>query len=184
MRKYYTLRKFTILGAKLSIHWSVFVAILIISISAVRSPIYAVVAILSYFGILFIHEFGHALVARRLHLEVSSIKIGLVHGLCECEPSENEWEECLVSWGGVMAQFFVCFIIFIVVKFSNASSFGYAGPIVAFLGYINLLVAFINLAPSPRLDGYKAWKIFPLLLHRLRAKKVTNEIVKKLKNVR
>ena len=107
-----------------------------------------------------------------------------MHGLCEYEAPGNTWDETLVSWGGVLAQICIGGIVLSIAVFSGASSFGHLGPIVAFLGYINLMIAAINLAPTPGLDGHKAWRIFPMLLDRIRSRRITNKIVKRANNTR
>ena len=182
--RYYRLRMVRIFGAPVSVHWSVLVATAVLAVSALRSPIYAIAAISSYLGILLVHETGHAFVARRLHLDVLSIKIGVIHGLCEYEAPENTWDETLVSWGGVLAQVCVGVLVFLAVALLRPSKLGYAGPVVVFLGYINLMVAAVNLAPTPGLDGYKAWRIVPLVVQRIRAKRAASQIVGRAKNAR
>ena len=37
------------------------------------------------------------------------------------------------------------------------------GPVIGFLGYINLVVALFNLTPVAPLDGAQAWALVPIL---------------------
>ena len=182
--RYTKIKSLKIFGAPVYIHWTALLFIALILLSAFKSPIYAVIGIASYLGIIFIHEIGHAIIAKYLNYDVISIKVGLVHGLCEYESPNNEWDEVLVSWGGVLAQFIIGAIVLIIVTISEAHSFGYAGPIVAFLGYINLIIAAINLAPSPGFDGHRALRIFPLYYKKLRAKRIAERAITKAKDVR
>jgi membrane-associated protease RseP (regulator of RpoE activity) len=40
------------------------------------------------------------------------------------------------------------------------SQMGYMGPIIGVLGYLNIFIALMNLAPAHGLDGERAWRIF------------------------
>lgn len=133
------------------------------------SPIYAGIAIASYLGVICLHEFGHAYVARHLGYDVAAVRVAFVHGLCEYEAPHTHWDEVLVAWGGVAAQLIVAVVVFVVAAIIGRSDPGYFGPVIAFLGYVNLLVALVNLAPGGGLDGSVAWRIVPLLYQRYRA---------------
>ena len=69
-----------ILGVKLYFHWSVVAGAALFAVLSFRSPIWAVVAIACYLGVILIHECGHAWVARRLGYEVEAIRVALFHG--------------------------------------------------------------------------------------------------------
>jgi Zn-dependent protease len=61
--------------------------------------------------------------------------------------------------------------ILIVATVFDDLDFGYAAPVIAFLGYVNLLIALCNLTPAPGLDGETAWRAVPLLLRRWRRRR-------------
>ena len=50
----------------------------------------------------------------------------------------------------------------------DRQDFGYAAPAIAFLGYVNVVIALANLAPAPGFDGHIAWRVVPLLWKRQR----------------
>ena len=77
----------------------------------------------------------------------------------------------LIAWGGVAAQLAVAVPILIVATVFDQQDFGYAAPAIAFLGYVNALIALVNLAPAPGLDGHIAWRAVPLLWRRTAAGK-------------
>jgi Zn-dependent protease len=52
---------------------------------------------------------------------------------------------------------------------------GYLAPTIAFLGYFNLLIALLNLAPGPGMDGQTAWRAFPLMFGWLRARRSAHQ---------
>ena len=183
-RKWLPLRRMRILGARVHVHWSVFAVVLLLALVSLRSPIYAAISIASYLAVIVIHETGHAWVARRLGYHVSAIRIGFFHGRCEHEAPYRESDDVMIAWGGVLAQLAVAVPILIVAKLSGEPDFGYAGPLVAILGQINLMIALVNLAPAPRLDGHIAWRVVPLLRQWQRARMTTKRSLSGLKRRR
>src|SRR6476620_10886514 len=63
-RKWLGHRRLRAFRAPIYIHWSVFAIAGVLAIGSRGDPVYAVIAILSYFAIILIHECGHAWVAR------------------------------------------------------------------------------------------------------------------------
>ena len=167
-------------GAPVYAHWSVLVAVAVVGFLSFNSPVHAAVAIACYLSIIWIHELGHAYVARRLGYDVLAVRIAFLHGACECEAPRTPWDEVLVAWGGVVAQLLVATAVLLVAVVVGDRDLYYFGPVVAFLGYVNLLIALVNLAPSPGLDGAIAWRIVPLLLRRYRARRGTAKSVVRL----
>jgi Zn-dependent protease len=55
----------------------------------------------------------------------------------------------------------------------------YFGPIVIFLGYINLVIAAINLTPRAPFDGYLAWRIFPAMIDKFRGETVVRRAIRR-----
>jgi membrane-associated protease RseP (regulator of RpoE activity) len=121
----------------------------------------------SYFGIILLHESGHAFFARKYGFTVTKIQLGFIHGKCEYEVPYDEFYELsdiVISWGGVIAQLIVAIPLIAIAQLSDIEHIYGMGPIVAFLGYISFMVAIVNLAPSEGLDGAIAWKIVPYIL--------------------
>jgi Zn-dependent protease len=167
MQEYFRLGDFKIFGAPIDIHWSVMAVAFLLTISYFREPIAAIIAVISFFSIILVHEVGHAAVAHRMGCRVIGLKVCLIHGLCEYELPRYELEDVLIAWGGVMAQLLIAMLVF------TASSLGanhlpYFGPILVFLGYYSLLVIPYNLLPCRGLDGYKAWRVIPLYYNQLK----------------
>lgn len=166
MTSYLKIKKLKIMGAPLYVHWSVAAASLIILIASWRELIYALIALVSYLGIILIHESGHAFFAVRAGCKVLRIKLGLVHGLCEYQPPHSDWENMKIVWGGVVSQLLVVLCVLLLVLVLGDREPYYFRPVVIYLGAINLIIALTNLAPLPSLDGYKAWRIVPMLYRR------------------
>lgn len=158
-------------GVRVYVHWSVLVVVGLLALVSFSAPIYAAVSIASYLSIIVIHEVGHAWVARRMGCHVGAIRIGFLHGVCEYDAPYREVDDVWIAWGGVAAQLAVAIPILIIATVFDQQDFGYAAPAIAFLGYANVLIALVNLAPAPGLDGHVAWRAVPLLrqwLHRRR----------------
>jgi len=173
MRNYVDLKFLRIFGAPVRIHWAALVVVAGIFVLSLRTPILALIGICSYLAVILLHEAGHAFFARRLGYEVDEIRLGFFHGLCVHETSDSAVDEALIAWGGVVAQLAVAIPLIVLAQLGVFSHVPGSGPIVAFLGYISALVALLNLAPSPGLDGSKAWKLIPIMWRARRAKRAT-----------
>jgi stage IV sporulation protein FB len=157
--------------APVFVHWSVFAVVGLMSLVAVSSPLYAVLFIASYLGIIVVHEWGHAFVAHRLGYEIDSIGITALHGWCLHEAPHTEWDEVLIAWGGVAAQLAVALPVLVVMVVLGDRSWGYFTPAIVFLGLINVGIAVANLVPDDESDGRMAWRIIPLLMQKRRGKR-------------
>ena len=177
--RYFRLKNVRFLGAHVYVHWSVAVVVAGIAALGIRTPIYAALLVLSYLGVIALHEAGHAIVASRLGYEVIAVRIGWFHGLCEYEAPDFEWEEVLVAWGGVAAQAIVGVPVVLLGALSKAADPGYFGPVLVFLGYINLGIAAFNLFPAEPFDGERAWRIIPMLRAQTKARAHTSNALRK-----
>jgi Zn-dependent protease len=177
-RKWVGLKRLRLFGAPIYIHWSVFAVVLALVAISFESPIYALVTILSYLGIIVMHECGHAFVARTRGYDVHSMRIGFLHGRCEYEAPEYEWDEVAIAWGGVVAQLLVAVPVLVLAQMSGRD-LGYLGPAIVILGYLNLMIALLNLAPAAGLDGEIAWRVIPLLRAKRNARRATERARRK-----
>jgi Zn-dependent protease len=169
-----------VLGARVFVHWSVLAIVGLLAFMSFRSPVHAAISIASYLGVILIHELGHALMAHRLGYEVGAIRVAFLHGRCEHEAPQTEMDEVLISWGGVLAQFTIALPVLIIATVFEEYDFGYLSPAVAFLGYVNVLVALVNLAPAPELDGHTAWRVIPLARQWVSSRRATKRTLSDL----
>jgi Zn-dependent protease len=171
VKEYTRIPRFRICGAPVFVHWSVLLGIGLILLLGFEQPVIALVAVASYLAIIVLHETGHAVVARRVRARPTAIRISLVHGECQHTEPYYEKDDYLIAWGGVAAQLMVATPLILangIAPFAHIDPFG---PIVAYLGYVNIGIAIFNLIPIPGLDGSRAWKLLPVLYHEWREKR-------------
>jgi len=180
MRKWFRVGRLRAFGAPIYFHWSVPVAVAFLLALSITSPIHATVSIVSYLGIITLHELGHSIAAHRLGYTVEAIWINFIHGRCEFEAPEYEWDHVRIAWAGVLAQLAVAVPVLVAASIFQAEDFGYLAPAVIFLGYVNLFIAFLNLAPGAGFDGQVAWRVLPLWHEGRKAKRATKKAISSL----
>lgn len=154
------------------LHWSVLIVLGGCLATAISDPLVAAIAAASYFSVILVHEYGHAWVATKLGYRVHSIRLSVIHGECVYECGyENAREAALIAWGGAAAQFAVAVIVWLMALVPVIDESDVFGPLIAFLGYLGPMLALVNLAPSPYLDGSKAWPLVPILWRDLRPRR-------------
>ena len=75
---YFKLDKPQVVDADVYVHWSVLAASGLILAAYWQSPVQLVLACLCYFGIIFIHEVGHAVTAKQAGCRVFAIRVHLI----------------------------------------------------------------------------------------------------------
>ena len=179
MKGYVRVKYLKICGAPVYIHWAALVVLGGLFGISLNDPLLALITMCSYFGIILLHESGHAYFARIFDCRPIKINLGVIHGLCEYEASNEELHNLIITWGGVIAQLVVAIPLIVLAQTTDISKVYGMGPIIVCLGYISFLMALVNLAPSKGLDGEYAWKLIPFLL-KTRSQKNEHNI--KLKN--
>ena len=155
-------------GVDVYFHWTVFLIALLILLNAGRKPWMTVTALLSFLGLLLLHESGHMIAAQRLGTHVREIRLYPIFGLCFFDPPWSRFDHCVIAWGGVLAQAVVAIPIVLYTSFFGFTRFDALNAVIAIFGGYSLVVAVFNLLPIGRLDGAIAWFIFPEFFRRLR----------------
>jgi len=75
----------------------------------------------------------------------------------------SKFADCMIAWGGVLAQAVVAIPIVVFLTQHGYSSFEPLNALLALLGPYSLMVAVVNLLPLRPLDGARAWKLLPSL---------------------
>lgn len=161
------LRIGTIAGIPVSLHISWLIAFILLTSSlALRwipelagsvMPgmvwIIAAVTTILFFASVLAHEFGHALVAQRLHVPVRDITLHIFGGVAtlEREPRKASHEFWIAIAGPSVSVAIggICWIAGIVLYPYNVS----VGVVLDYLGATNLLLVAFNLIPAFPLDG-------------------------------
>src|SRR5207249_2793620 len=112
----------------------------------------AIVAALFFFLSILLHEFGHALQARREGIEIDGITLWLFGGVARFKGSFlTAGSEFRVAIAGPLVSL-VLGALFVLIALINGIPSAVDG-VVSWLGYINLSLLVFNLIPAPPLDG-------------------------------
>lgn len=185
MRSYISLERPRIFGAHLHLHWTALVAGGVLFGALIRHPLHAALSVLAYFGVILLHEAGHAFVARKLGYPPDNVYVGLLHGRCEFEHPDTLRDHALIAWGGVLAQLALAVPVLVVSLVVPIGSVSFLSLPVRILGFFNLVNALVNLAPVQGLDGAVAWRLVPIawqdFADRIAAKKATRDVLRRFK---
>src|SRR5258708_10548845 len=83
------------------VHWTTLLVSALILAATIRHPLATLVALLSYWSVLLIHECGHMYVAQRLGCLVTAIDALPIAGISRFEMPWSRLDHCLIAWGGV-----------------------------------------------------------------------------------
>jgi Zn-dependent protease len=122
----------------------------------------------AYLSVLVIHELGHHFVAVRRGYHVDRIEVFPLHAICRSERPEHLRDRALIAWGGPIAQLLLALPFTVFILDFGFTPFQTVNAVLAILGYLNPLIAIVNLAPIAPLDGSLAWKLdlFTVFRHR------------------
>jgi len=162
-RKFY--RVFWVSGVPVYFHWS---AVLMFGVFVAATPFFGIPILfiaIGLFSIMLVHEFGHAILVNHLGYKVNQIRIFPIHGHYSYEEPYSPYEDSIIAWGGVLAQFVLFVPAAAILAFFGNTSFGSINVLLVGFSYINAFIMAINLTPGPGLDGRKAWRL-PLIIVR------------------
>ncbi len=162
-------RLFTLLGFEVRVDlswlllgvlivWSLAVGLFPYAFPGLGTTQYWVMGFLGLLGLAFsivVHEFCHALVARRYGMPISGITLFIFGGVAEMEEEPpTAKSEFLMAIAGPLASVVLAFLFYQLwsVRGFWASGVGLAG-VVLYLGYLNMLLAVFNMLPAFPLDG-------------------------------
>jgi Zn-dependent protease len=183
---------FHVRGIRISVDWSWFIILFLVifwmsnfydellgpSASSITPFVFAVASAIGFFGSILLHELGHAVVATRNGIGISSIQLWIFGGMARMDrEADSAGVEARVALGGpaVTALIFVVLMVGGIAaggwhEFSHAAlietTSGASGvlAVMAWLASINLLLLVFNLLPAFPMDGGRvaraiAWRV-------------------------
>ena len=124
-----------------------------------KTIIVAAITALLFFGSVVVHEFAHALVARRFKMSVSSITLFLLGGVASLtrEPPSAKAEFSMAIAGPVTSLVIGAVALalsqLVTDSLDRVPSLQPVEAVAGYLGYVNVAVAVFNLIPGFPLDG-------------------------------
>lgn len=99
------------------------------------------------FGSVLLHELGHAVVARKLRVDVSGIELGFLGGAAKMTnlPAHANTELMIAAAGPAVS------VVLGGLGLGLGALFG--SPLISMIGWINLVIAAFNLIPALPMDG-------------------------------
>ena len=155
-----------IAGVNVYIHWTFPLIIFWIIFSNLRRGfnteqiIWSVIFILAIFVCVTLHEFGHALAARRYHIQTKDITLYPIGGVARLEKMPDKpVQELIVALAGPAVNFVIVAALFIFLKLTQIpTDFSVLTHVTAdnfllSLAIVNLWLAVFNLIPAFPMDG-------------------------------
>ena len=156
----------SVAGIPVKIHWNWLITALLVTWTLARgyfpqenpswsSALYWVTAILTaalFFVSILLHEFGHAIVAKKENVRVQSITLFVFGGVAHIENEpETPGAEFRIVLAGPLTSFALALIFHVISVNTDPSGILSAGT--GYLSSINLILAIFNLIPGFPLDG-------------------------------
>ena len=185
--KSWSLRVGKFFGIDVFIHWTFWILIGWIFLmhlgmeDGAKQAVWGVLFILALFGCVVLHEFGHALTARRFGVVTKDITLYPIGGISRFESlPEKPGQELLVGIAGPAVNLLISLILWICLRVAGQEipDFGAIGsshnmfqmPFLWSLFLANLVLAVFNLIPAFPMDGGRVLRSFlSLFMDRLYA---------------
>jgi Zn-dependent protease len=150
------------------VHWSVIALSGLFLLGALKRPWQVLVALISYYGVLLLHECGHMVLAQKKGCRVNWIKLYPIFGLVSFDEPYSKYDHAVIAWGGIVAQCMVAFPIALYLSLFGYTRSEVINVALGIWSYMSLSLVIFNLIPVPPLDGAMAWKLFPEMYYRFR----------------
>jgi Zn-dependent protease len=160
-------------GVPVAVHWTV-LFVFVWLYFFFRDVLATVIASAAFFGLLVVHELGHAAVLRWKKIEVESIAFYGLHGTTEYAWASAA-NEILIAWGGVAAQLLLLLLAVAVSYVPGISTIPIvatiAQPVLFVFIQVNIFLMVVALLPIGPFDGRRAWAVIPRTRERLRRRR-------------
>ncbi|MCA9108422.1 MAG: site-2 protease family protein [Planctomycetaceae bacterium] len=154
-----------IAGIGVFVHWSFFLLLAWIIYMGIAAGETAAVVIggvgfiLALFGCIVLHELGHALMARRFHVQTRDITLLPIGGVARLERIPRDpTQELLIAVAGPAVNVVIAIVLAaVIVLFGHVDQLGttrlLTGQFLARLMWVNLGLVLFNLIPAFPMDG-------------------------------
>jgi Zn-dependent protease len=114
---------------------------------------------IALFGSVVLHEFSHAIVARRYGIPMRGITLFIFGGVAEMseEPSTAK-AELFMAVAGPLASLLIAAVCFVAASVAHSRWPLPVAGVIAYLSFINALLAAFNLLPAFPLDGGRIFR--------------------------
>jgi Zn-dependent protease len=189
MNKKFALGRFA--GIDVFIHWTFGILLAWIVYSNFKAGldlaqvIWSVLFILAIFACVTLHEYGHALAARRYGIPTKDITLYPIGGVARLEKMpEKPIQELVVALAGPAVNIVIMLALYIVsggavldLHEDDSSLIVQQSNFIPMLGFINIWLAFFNLIPAFPMDGGRVLRAFlSLKMERVKATEVAAAI--------
>jgi stage IV sporulation protein FB len=124
---------------------------------------------LGFFVLVLFHEMGHALMARKAGAWVERVEILPMGGTCVWVGNVTPLARACIAFAGIWMQLLIlCIAAPMTLAWFDSKLPGFTKPLIKVLTGTNLVMIAINLLPVAPFDGAEAWKLFPLLVQKIR----------------
>jgi Zn-dependent protease/CBS domain-containing protein len=177
-------------GIKVYIHWTFSILLLWIIIANTSSGValvdtaWSLLFILTLFLCVILHEFGHALTAKRYGINTKDIILLPIGGLARLERlPDDPKQELWVALAGPLVNVLIFLLLTFVLAFTGFESQALenlrldGGTFLLYLTSANLILALFNLVPAFPMDGGRVLRAFlSLKMPRVKATEIAGSI--------
>jgi stage IV sporulation protein FB len=142
-------------GAPIRLHWTIPVGAVLFSGLRFAPAFWG-----AFFGLILIHELGHAALVRYFKHRVHAIDVMGFGGLCHWSGAATPFQRASIAWGGVFAQAVVLAGTWIALILLGPPRSMAVAEVVDVFTRANLWLIALNLLPVQPLDGAEAWPLF------------------------
>ncbi len=179
-----------IAGIKILLHWTFPIIIIWIIFSNLRNGLnteqitWSVLFILALFVCVTLHELGHALAARRYHIQTKDITLLPIGGVARLEKMpEKPMQEMIVALAGPAVNLVIVVTLFTFLRLTklptdlSAVTHVTADNFLLSLAIVNVWLAVFNLIPAFPMDGGRVLRaLLSLRINRILATKIAASI--------
>jgi Zn-dependent protease/predicted transcriptional regulator len=181
----------TFAGIKVQIHWTfwLLIAWIIVREIMLGNDLLSMVWSTTFVGVLFfcvvLHEYGHALTARRFGIGTESITLLPIGGIASLEDMpENPWQEFLVAIAGPAVNIAIAILLIPLVPIENYMNLSTeemqqvlgtikAGNFLFYLLSANIILVLFNIIPAFPMDGGRVFRaLLSMRMNRVKATKI------------